>query len=125
MKKQMLKKSEVLREGYIKGLKKAQRIITEMMENETESETFPREKVETAWDNTRCHYDGWLRRYNIQKAAQLATKKFFSYYGEEFKNKQLQQKYYDEVYKFFKNDLEYWFRDGDVDGLETLFGYEF
>ncbi len=30
----MLKKSEVLREGYIKGLKKAQSIISEMMEQD-------------------------------------------------------------------------------------------
>lgn len=76
-----------------------------MIESEGESETFPRKKVESAWMDTRDHYDRWLQRYDIQKAAQLATKKFFSYYGEEFKNKQAQQKYYDEVYKFFKNDL--------------------
>lgn len=31
MRKRILKKSEVLREGYIKGLKKAQRIINEML----------------------------------------------------------------------------------------------
>lgn len=30
MKKRLLKKSEVLREGYIKGLKKAHKIISEM-----------------------------------------------------------------------------------------------
>lgn len=32
--KKMLKKSEVLREGYIKGLKEAQRIINEMLESQ-------------------------------------------------------------------------------------------
>lgn len=31
MRKRILKKSEVLREGYMKGLKKAQRIINEML----------------------------------------------------------------------------------------------
>lgn len=31
MKKRILKKSEVIREGYIKGLRKAQRIINEML----------------------------------------------------------------------------------------------
>lgn len=33
MKRRVLKKSEVLHEGYIKGLKKAQKIITEMASN--------------------------------------------------------------------------------------------
>lgn len=32
--KKVLKKSEVLREGYIKGLKHAQRIINEMLESQ-------------------------------------------------------------------------------------------
>lgn len=32
MKKRILKKSDLLREGYVKGLKKAQRIIKEMLE---------------------------------------------------------------------------------------------
>lgn len=74
-------------------------------EGESESETFPREKVQDAWMDTRDNYDRWLQRYDIQKAAQIATKKFFNYYGREFKDKRVQQKYYDEVYRFFKNDL--------------------
>lgn len=34
MRKRFLKKSDVLREGYVKGLKKAQRIIAESIEND-------------------------------------------------------------------------------------------
>lgn len=37
MKRTFLKKSQVLREGYIKGLRQAQRIINEMLEGEDET----------------------------------------------------------------------------------------
>lgn len=40
MKKKMLKKSDVLREGYVQGLKKAQCIINEMIEEEMMNERF-------------------------------------------------------------------------------------
>lgn len=47
MRKRILKKSEVLREGYVKGLKKAQAVINEMLvqtqgfdEGELEGDTF-------------------------------------------------------------------------------------
>lgn len=36
MKRRFLKKSQVLREGYIKGLRQAQRIINEMLEGDDE-----------------------------------------------------------------------------------------
>lgn len=40
MKKKMLKKSEVLREGYVKGLKEAQRIINEALGTKGETEDY-------------------------------------------------------------------------------------
>lgn len=36
MRKRFLKKSEVLREGYVKGLKKARQIINEMLDETDE-----------------------------------------------------------------------------------------
>lgn len=47
MKKRTLKKSDVLREGYIKGLKKAQRVINEILK---ESRDLPESYVVVAYD---------------------------------------------------------------------------
>lgn len=38
MKERLLKKSDVLREGYVKGLKEAQRIINEMIAESVDNE---------------------------------------------------------------------------------------
>lgn len=43
MKKRIQKKSEVLREGYVKGLKKAQKIIREMLESVDDDEELTSE----------------------------------------------------------------------------------
>lgn len=55
MKKRLQKKSEVLREGYVKGLRKAQSIINEMLEEmeELEDVELPNEMQVIA------DYDDW------------------------------------------------------------------
>lgn len=52
MKRRIIKKSEVLREGYVKGLKKAQSIINEML-GEVEDVELPNEMQVIA------DYDDW------------------------------------------------------------------
>lgn len=47
----MLKKSEVLKEGYIKGLKKAQSIITEMMSPEVDAEGVAKKCIDYLFDS--------------------------------------------------------------------------
>mgnify|MGYP003295470834 CR=1 FL=1 len=50
MVKHFLKKSDVLREGYVKGLKKAQKIIREMLENADDDEELT-DEVSVLADN--------------------------------------------------------------------------
>lgn len=49
MRKRILKKSEVLREGYIKGLKHAQRIINEMLDKDYISQFLVADITETVF----------------------------------------------------------------------------
>lgn len=69
MKRRIIKKSEILREGYVKGLKKAQRIINEMLGDMVNDEDCPEtldviadnddDAIWTAECNEQCDIKSW------------------------------------------------------------------
>lgn len=60
MKKQILKKSDVLREGYIKGLKEAQRVISEQLNS-----NITADGAES--DESKFEYSAKLAKNDIDK----------------------------------------------------------
>lgn len=71
----MLKKTDVLREGYVKGLKKAQRIIKEMIE---QSEEALPEDFDVLADNDKdaIYYAEWHNEHEIDSYERIV-------YGED------------------------------------------
>lgn len=62
MKRRMLKKSEVLREGYVRGLRKAQQVINEMISESTRNAAAPETDEELI---EACRNQDWARAKKI------------------------------------------------------------
>lgn len=125
--KKVLKKSEVLREGYIKGLKKAQRVINEMLESSTDpSVVYPRDIVEELWQEERDMYDYYHSGTYPSQAAESAADNFIQKLSKHCDAKaanDLKKVYRDSIIDFFEDDMNYYYDNRG--GSLPLLGHSF
>lgn len=83
MKKKMLKKSDVLREGYVKGLKKAQKLIKESLDSNPFEDT---EEWELLDDDDREMLEAYLEFFEadetLEETLENAQEKYVGTYND-------------------------------------------
>lgn len=124
MKKSTLKKSDVIREGYLKGLEEARRIISEQVNKEETKCSQPFELVQEVWQDMREKYDRYLRGSKSKtELGERLAKEFITAYTKRL-SEELRDKEFKGIKDFFINDLTYWEDAGAVNELLPLLGHK-